>query len=134
MEERRFFTIAEASSVIPVLEEHFEKIRKEQVVIVSDRDEIKKASSKADLGGGSTCGSRYIQALEQISHHIDQIHENGVVVKDLETGLCDFPHMMDGRLVYLCWKLGEPDIRWWHETDAGFAGRQPLRNEQGEDR
>lgn len=127
--EPRTFTLAEASSMLSQLEEHFEEIKKERAAIVKGRDEIKKASSKADLGGGSTYGPRYIQALEQISQHIDQIHEDGVVVKDLESGLCDFPYMMDGRLVYLCWKLGEPDIRWWHETDAGFAGRQPLNDE-----
>ena len=127
--EQRIFTLAEASSMLAQLEGHFEEIKKERAAIVKSRDEIKKASSKADLGGGSTYGPRYIQALEQISQHIDQIHEDGVVVKDLESGLCDFPYMMDGRLVCLCWKLGEPDIRWWHETDAGFAGRQPLHDE-----
>lgn len=127
--EPRTFTLAEASSMLSQLEEHFEEIKKERAAIVKGRDEIKKASSKADVGGGSTYGPRYIQALEQISHHIDQIHDDGVVVKDLESGLCDFPYMMNGRLVYLCWKLGEPDIRWWHETDAGFASRQPLRDE-----
>lgn len=124
--EKRIFTLSEAMSMLPKLEESFEKIRKEQAVIAKGRDEIEKASSKADVGGGSTYGPLYIRALERISYHIEQIHDGGVVVKDLESGLCDFPYMMDGRLVYLCWKLGEPDIRWWHETDAGFAGRQPL--------
>ena len=128
--EQRTFTFIEASSMLPQLEEHFEEIRKERAAIVDGREEIKKASSKADLGGGSTYGPRYIRALEQISHHIDQIHECGVVVKDLESGLCDFPYMMDDRLVYLCWKLGEPDIRWWHETDGGFGGRQLLTEER----
>ncbi len=127
--DKRIFTLAEASCMLSQLEKCFEEIKKERAAIVKGRDEIKKASSKADLGGGSTYGPRYIQALEQISQHIDQIHEGGVVVKDLESGLCDFPYMMDGRLVYLCWKLGEPDIRWWHETDAGFASRQPLNDE-----
>jgi len=126
--EKRIFTLAEALCMLSQLEEHFEEIKKERAAIIKGREEIKKASSKAALGGGSTYGPRYIQALEQISQHIDQIHECGVVVKDLESGLCDFPYMMNGRLVYLCWKLGEPDIMWWHETDAGFAGRQLLQD------
>ena len=53
----------------------------------------------------------------------------GVLVKDLDKGLCDFAYMMDGRVVHLCWKLGESEIGWWHETNAGFAGRQPLEKE-----
>jgi len=130
--DQHIFSLAEASGMLTQLEEHFEEIEKERAAIVKGRDEIKKASNKADLGGGSTYGPRYIKALEKISQHVDHIHECGVVVKDLESGLCDFPYMMDGRLVYLCWKFGEPDIRWWHETDAGFAGRQPLDDEMGE--
>ena len=127
--EKRIFTFSEASSMLPQLEESFEEIGVERSVIVNSRDEIKKASNNAELSGGSTHGPRYIKALEAISKHIDKIHEGGVVVKDLETGLCDFPFMMDGRMVYLCWKLGEPDIKWWHETDAGFADRKPLHDE-----
>ena len=47
-------------------------------------------------------------------------------MKDPERGLIDFYHERDGQVVYLCWQLGEPDIEWWHDTEAGFAGRQPL--------
>ena len=50
----------------------------------------------------------------------------GVVLKDLEAGLCDFPYEHEGRIVYLCWKLGEEKIGWWHEVAEGFAGRQIL--------
>ena len=53
-----------------------------------------------------------------------------MLVKDLDIGLCDFPHMMDGRVVYLCWKLGETEIRWWHEVNSGYSGRQPLEHEK----
>jgi hypothetical protein len=55
-----------------------------------------------------------------------QIEEAGVLIKDLEIGLIDFPCEMDGREVYLCWKLGEPSIGFWHNTNEGFAGRKPL--------
>jgi hypothetical protein len=50
----------------------------------------------------------------------------GVQLKDFDSGLCDFPHLRDGRVVLLCWKQGEDRIAWWHEVEAGFAGRQPL--------
>jgi len=50
----------------------------------------------------------------------------GIIIKDLDVGLCDFPHMKDGRVVYLCWKLGEDEVSWWHEIESGFSGRRPL--------
>ena len=50
----------------------------------------------------------------------------GIEIKDFERGLCDFPHLRDGRVVYLCWQKGEDAIEWWHDIEAGFAGRQPL--------
>jgi hypothetical protein len=56
----------------------------------------------------------------------EDINELGVEIKDLERGLCDFPSLRDGRVVYLCWLLGEDSIEWWHDTDTGFSGRQPL--------
>ena len=70
------------------------------------------------------------KALEQIATFLDRIAQEilslGVEIKDFEQGLCDFPHWRDGRVVYLCWQRGEDRIEWWHDTDAGFAGRQPL--------
>jgi hypothetical protein len=51
----------------------------------------------------------------------------GVIVRDVRSGLIDFPSMREGRLINLCWRRGEPlEIRWWHEVSVGFAGRQPL--------
>jgi aerobic C4-dicarboxylate transport protein len=54
--------------------------------------------------------------------------ELGILVKDLDLGLCDFPHLRDGRVVYLCWKLGEQEVRWWHETTTGYKDRCPLED------
>ena len=64
----------------------------------------------------------------QITQRIHAIAELGVILKDLEVGLVDFPAHRNGREVYLCWRLGEDHIGWWHEIDSGFAGRQPLED------
>ena len=50
----------------------------------------------------------------------------GILIKDVDTGLVDFPHMREEREVYLCWRLGEPKVEFWHDVDSGFSGRQPL--------
>lgn len=57
---------------------------------------------------------------------LEAIGDAGVLVKDIDMGLVDFPSMRDGRIVYLCWVIDEPDILYWHDIDAGFQGRQPL--------
>src|SRR5690348_16369438 len=122
----RMFTVSEANRLIPQLEQRLTLIGRSKEVLSRVRDEIKKASMKASFGGGISAGKLYITALDQTSEHLQAIHEMGVLVKDLDMGLCDFPHHMDGRIVYLCWKRGETEIRWWHDLHSGYSGRQPL--------
>src|SRR3712207_6265347 len=122
----RIFTLSEANGLIPQLEERWTSILRAKTVLLRTRDEIKKASSRATFGGGSYAGSYYISALDQMSAALQAIQELGVLVKDLDLGLCDFPYHKDGRIVFLCWKYGEPEIQWWHDINSGFAGRRPL--------
>ena len=65
-------------------------------------------------------------ALRQRQQYVVELEALGVELKDLATGLVDFPGRCEGRDVYLCWKLGEESVAWWHDIDAGFAGRQPT--------
>ena len=67
-----------------------------------------------------------IEILDAFQQAMKEIEDLGVLVKDFDIGLCDFPHKREGRVVYLCWKLDEDKVSWWHDMDAGFAGRQPL--------
>ena len=122
----RVFTLFEANSTIPQLVEHLTAVKRGKGVLVHAMPEIKKASAKASFGGGSYAGRPYLAALEQISQHLHAIHEIGVLVKDVDMGLCDFPHSANGRVVHLCWKLGETEINWWHDVHSGYTGRQPL--------
>lgn len=126
----RMFTLAEANHLIPQLERHLTLIGQSKELLSRVRDEIKKASAKASFGGGSYAGRAYITSLEQMSEHLQAIQEMGVLVKDLDMGLCDFPHHMGGRIVYLCWKRGETEIRWWHDMHSGYSTRQPLESPQ----
>lgn len=69
------------------------------------------------------------QAEAELRSLLERAQEMGCEVKDINQGLVDFRSERGGREVYLCWKLGEPAVRWWHELEAGFAGRQPLDRE-----
>ena len=126
--EERTFTLSEAKRLLPQLQERLLAVKQEKEVLVRSHGEIKKASAKAASNGGSVAGPRYIRALEHISDSVEAIQEMGILVKDLDIGLCDFPFLLDGRVVYLCWKLGEPEIRYWHEIEDGYAGRQPIEH------
>ncbi len=124
--ENRLFTLGEATALIPKLESFLSKAKDGRTILLHTKDEIKKASSKAEYGGGSVVGPRYVTALKDMHESLQAIQEMGIIVKDLEIGLCDFPYLLDGRIVYLCWKLGEDKIEWWHEITTGFSGRQAI--------
>lgn len=72
-------------------------------------------------------GTAYVKSLYEVGKLVTEIGEMGVQIKDASRGLIDFPCLRDDRIVLLCWQLGEGDrIQWWHDTDAGFAGRRSL--------
>jgi hypothetical protein len=74
----------------------------------------------------SPYGVQYVEAVSHLMFLLHQIKEMGVHLKDADKGLCDFPYMRRGRVVYLCWHLGEESIGYWHDIESGFGGREPL--------
>ena len=72
------------------------------------------------------------QAAERLKRSVETLNEVGCVIKDLDVGLVDFPALHRGEEVYLCWKVGERDIEFWHGMDEGFAGRKPIGSDFGE--
>jgi len=125
----RIFTLSEANRLIPQLNSKLISIHRAKAVLARTKEDTRKASAQAEYGGGSTVGHLYISGLQQVSTNLLAIQELGILVKDLDLGLCDFPHLRDGRVVYLCWKLGEQEVLWWHETIAGYKDRYPLERQ-----
>ncbi|HVG21102.1 MAG TPA: DUF2203 domain-containing protein [Blastocatellia bacterium] len=126
VDEERVFTLSEARSLIPKLRRLLARVTSERESLVSMRVEIDRAREKAQMGGGSQLGPTYLAHMIRFSEAVQEIEYLGVHVKDFRTGLVDFPYEREGRIVYLCWKPDEDEIGWWHETDSGFVGRQPL--------
>ncbi len=122
----RIFTLSEANALVPELEQHWTSIKHGREVLIETRDEVKKASAQADSGGGTVVGVKYIKGLQDINGSLHAIQEMGVVIKDVEIGLCDFPFMLNDKLVFLCWKSGEEEVCWWHDIDSGFSSRQHI--------
>lgn len=124
----KLFTLDEANELLPKAREILVKIKMLHGYVGMFRDEVKNAATAAERGGGGMIsGSRYVNALYEIGKLTHEIDELGIQLKDYDRGLIDFPAMRNGRIVLLCWQLDEGnEILWWHDLDAGFAGRQPL--------
>lgn len=124
----KLFTIQEANALLPSVRTIVGKIQQAHRRVAQYRAEAKEASEAAEKGGGGMAyGLAYAQALTELTGAIAELEALGVQLKDFERGLVDFPSLRDGRVVLLCWQMGEGDeLEWWHDVDAGFAGRTPL--------
>jgi hypothetical protein len=122
----KLFSVEEANALLPAVRSLFAQIDRERAALKQLASAAKRASERATENGGIAQGFKYAEALTNFMVAVQEILSLGVEIKDFERGLCDFPHWRDGRVVYLCWQRGEDRIEWWHDTDAGFAGRQPL--------
>ncbi len=123
----KLFTIEEANALLPEVVPLLRSIRELYQTVDSLRDDAKAAALASQSGGGMAGGTQYVNTLYEIGRLTTALHEAGVELKDHSRGLIDFPSERAGRIVYLCWQLDEnEELVWWHETDAGFAGRQRL--------
>jgi hypothetical protein len=123
----RLFTLEEANAVLPEIRQLFQEIDKARATFERLKPEVKRASDRAGEGdGGTVYGLQYANALNNLLSSVHEILNRGIEIKDFDRGLVDFPSERDGRVVYLCWQRGEERIEWWHDLDAGFAGRQRL--------
>jgi hypothetical protein len=127
MDDKKYFTVEEANRLLPQLQALIEQLRQGRRHLRSHRPTAEAVTQKASGNGGGSEAGAYLSAYSQtLGHGLLQLQVMGVVLKDLERGLVDFPHWREGREVYLCWQYGEGRIAYWHEVDAGYSGRQPL--------
>ena len=124
----KLFTVDEANSLLPTVRPIVKSIQKSHRRLVTFQSAARQAAQGAEHGGGGlTSGPRYAGLLVELSTYAGQLEGLGIQLKDYQQGLIDFPSMRDGRVVLLCWKADEGDqLEWWHDVEAGFAGRQPL--------
>jgi hypothetical protein len=124
----KLFTVEEANALLPSVKEILQKILRSRKRLAPFRQEAQQAAQQAEQGGGGMeSGSRYAEIVTEFSLAMSEIENLGVQLKDFDRGLVDFPSLRDGRVVLLCWQLGEGDqLEWWHDMEAGFAGRTPL--------
>jgi hypothetical protein len=129
----RIFTQDEARALLPEVRRHAERLvagRADQLAAQARLAEITAAASGNGHGLDGellvTLRDEIARAESELASALSALHALGVVVKDLDAGLVDFPALRDGEDVYLCWQLGEEDVAWWHGLEEGFRGRKPL--------
>lgn len=122
----KLFSVEEANRLIPELQPLVRQVAILWQNITALQPEIQLARNNAEFGGGSPVGAYYIEEVTTFLKAVNRVEKRGVLIKDYKIGLCDFPHLRDGRIIYLCWKMDEDLVHYWHEVDAGFSGRQPL--------
>jgi hypothetical protein len=124
----KLFSVEEANALVPTVRRIAQAIQRAHARLKASQDGAREAAEAAAQGGGGMPGgARYVEALVALAERAGELEALGVQLKDFERGLVDFPSLREGRVVLLCWQLGEGDrVEWWHETEAGFAGRQPL--------
>jgi hypothetical protein len=128
--ERRYFTVEEARALVPRLRGLLIALQAEKRELDQLLGELRRLAPLAFLNGHGAQLERIEQRVAELTRSIREkvrvIHQLGVEVKDLDMGIVDFPSLRDGREVYLCWRVDEPTVAYWHDLDAGFRGRQPL--------
>jgi hypothetical protein len=122
----RYFTLPEANETLNSLRPLLDEVERIRLKILEKQPEAWPAIEKSVGNGGNRALSGMVQDFEKLDVLIHRILETGVLIKDVKRGLLDFPALRQGREVYLCWQSGEGEIAFWHEVEAGFAGRQPI--------
>jgi hypothetical protein len=140
----RYFSIDAANELLPQVHDLLERLRDEREQLVALRDEAAERLAVVGIGGSDE-GTREIDEaavhddlelrairlrmqglIDQMQAAVSQLDAWDVVLRDIPTGLIDFPALASGRQVWLCWRLGEGPVDWWHPYDQGFSARRPL--------
>ena len=124
---QHYFTIKSANEILPSVIKKFQNLKKE-------KNEVLKLEQKLQVSVSTTNQlDQYILLKQQLNRAIIQFYgaiaeleQTGVMIKDIDQGLLDFPSKRFEEEIWLCWKEGETEIKFWHEIDSGFNGRKPI--------
>lgn len=137
---QKFFKLHEAQELLPRIAPHLEQARDQKQQLDRLDEDLARASAEIMVLGGSIPPRAELarkksdrqQVAALLKESVTRIIQTGCLIKDLDVGLIDFPAMLKGEEIYLCWKLGEERIEYWHSIHDGFAGRKPLGNASDE--
>ena len=120
---QRRFTVEEANGALPEIRRTLEQMRRARRTLLRSSERIKQHAGR---DGGGEVGREHWEAVHELRRGTEWLSVQGILLRDIDDGLIDFPAEREGGPIFLCWKLGEPEVRFWHPVDTGFSGRRPL--------
>ena len=123
MTRDRVFTVLDANAELPELRERLPRLREARLGLIASSERITDAVAS---DGGGVEGSEWFRHQETLKAEVEYLADRGILLRDPDTGLIDFPAERDGEQVFLCWRLGEGDVEYYHGVHSGFSGRKPL--------
>jgi hypothetical protein len=121
-----YFTLEEANRVVGQVKFLMKRILEIRREVLEHHPELLPVLQNIGKNGGSRVASQLVDQFRLLESLVGEIQATGALVKDINTGLLDFPSLRDGHEVYLCWQYGEDTIQYWHETNAGYSERKPF--------
>ena len=121
----RHFTREEANAILPQLKEMLLRLRDSRDEL-TDQEAHDVLSEAAPANGGGDAARQVSVAFLEVRRLLGAIEESGIVLRDIDRGLVDFPALLEDREIYLCWELGEDEVSYWHDLESGYRGREPL--------
>jgi hypothetical protein len=122
-ENQKRFNVEEANAELPDLRQRLPRLREARHALIEASERITEAVAS---DGGGVSGKGWFEAQAVLRADVTSLAERGILLRDPETGLVDFPSQRDGHDIYLCWRLGEDEVAYFHEETTGFSGRKPL--------
>jgi len=123
MTTERVFTVDEADAELDELRERLPRLRAARKDLIASSQRITDAVA---TDGGGVAGTDWFAHQETLKNEVVYLADRGIILRDPDIGLVDFPAEREGRRVFLCWRLGEDEVAWYHEATGGFGGRRPL--------
>jgi len=124
--KRKSFTVAEANRALVLVKRIVADIIRDYGRLVELQEMIETAQAGGRYHGASQAQQAMVEVAQKLRCCAEEIEDMGVQLQDWSLGIVDFPCIADDREICLCWQYGEPRVEYWHELDAGFAGRQPI--------
>lgn len=119
----KLYSVEEANGLLPYLAPTLVELREKY----EEANKIRmKVAGIASTNGWSPSREEWSTTLARVAELMERIQEWQLQLRDLSTGLVDFPSLVEGQEAWLCWRLGEPEVAYWHPTDEGFDSRRPL--------
>ena len=122
-----YFTVKSANEILPIIIKKYEYAKKQKDLIIKTEQELTHSmSTENSLIDYAKLKQKLNSVVTKFYQSLEDLENTGVVVKQLDQGLLDFPAKRFDQEIWLCWKEGETEVKFWHEKDSGFMGRKPI--------